>query len=310
MKIFYSDPFSFPLPSKHWFPIRKYILLREAVIAAGLVPPDDLIISAPATYEEILQAHDADYLRRVKDGQLTPKEIRRIGLPWSPQLVERARRSAGGTIEACRAALQDGIAVNLAGGTHHAFRDHGQGFCLFNDSVIAARATQAEGRVQRVVILDCDVHQGNGTAAITSTDPTIFTFSIHNRQNFPLHKERSDLDIGLDDGTGDAAYLEALQAGVRRALELADADLAIYLAGADPYEEDLLGRFALSKAGLAQRDRLVFELCRQAGLPMATTIAGGYGRRVQDTVEIHLQTVRIAVEMTTTWPDAPRGKTT
>lgn len=301
MKVFYSDEFWFPLPPRHRFPVRKYPLLREAVITAGLVSPEDLLVPEAATYEQILRAHDADYLERVKGGGLTPQEIRRIGLPWSPELVERARRSVGGTVAACRAALVDGVAVNLAGGTHHASRDRGQGFCLFNDSAIAARAMQAEGRVRRVVILDCDVHQGNGTAAIAAADPTIFTFSIHSENNFPLHKEPSDLDIGLEDGTADEAYMAALEAGVRRALDLADADLAIYLAGADPYEDDLLGRLALSKAGLAERDRMVFKLCRQAGIPVATAIAGGYGRRMLDTVDIHLRTVRIAVEMAEMW---------
>jgi len=306
MKIFHCDQFTFPLPPRHYFPIRKYALLRKAVTAADLVSHEDLIVPEAATDEQILRAHDADYLQRVKSGQLTPKEIRRIGLPWSPELVQRARRAVGGTIEACRAALLDGVSVNLAGGTHHAFRDHGQGFCLFNDSVIAARAMQAEGHMRRVVILDCDVHQGNGTAAIAADDPTIFTFSIHSEQNFPLHKERSDLDIGLDDETGDTAYLEALQVGVRRALDLADADLAIYVAGADPYEEDLLGRLALSKAGLAERDRVVFEFCQQAGTPVVTVTAGGYARRIRDTVEIHLQTVRIAAEIAETWAEGDR----
>jgi len=307
MKVFYSDPFHFPLPPRHRFPVRKYTLLREAVTAAGLVSPEDLLVPEAATDEQILRAHDAQYLQRVKSGGLTPQEIRRIGLPWSPELVERARRSVGGTVAACREALVDGVAVNLAGGTHHASRDRGQGFCLFNDSAIAARAMQAEGRVQRVVILDCDVHQGNGTAAIAAGDPTIFTFSIHSENNFPLHKQPSDLDIGLEDGTGDGAYLEALEAGVRRALELAHADLAIYLAGADPYKDDLLGRLALSKAGLAERDGMVFELCRQAGIPVATAIAGGYARRMEDTVDIHLQTVRIAAEMARIWSGRSAG---
>lgn len=304
MRIFYCDHFRFPLPARSHFPIQKYALLRKAVAASGLVSPNDMLVPERASDEQILRAHDAGYLRRVKRGELTAKEIRRIGLPWSPELVERARRSIGGTIGACRAALQDGASVSLAGGTHHAFHDHGQGFCIFNDSVTAARTMQAEGRAQRVVILDCDVHQGNGTAAITAGDPTIFTFSIHNEQNFPLRKEPSDLDIGLDDGTGDAAYLKALEAGVRQALDLADADLAIYLAGADPYKDDLLGGFSMSKAGLAERDRLVFEFCRRVGIPVATVIAGGYARQVQDSVDIHLQTVRIAVEMMAKgWPN-------
>lgn len=301
MKVFYSDQFQFPLPEEHRFPSQKYVLLREAVVAAGLVSPEDLIAAEPATDAQILLAHDKDYLARVKGGLLTPSEIRRIGLPWSPELVERARRSTGGTISACGAALTDGLAVNLAGGTHHAFRDRGQGYCLFNDSIIAARAMQSQGRMKRAVVLDCDVHQGNGTAAIAADDPTIFTFSIHNEQNFPLFKERSDLDVGLANGTGDATYLEALETGVRCALARFRADLAIYLAGADPYEGDLLGRMALSKEGLAERDRLVFALCRQAGLPVATLMAGGYGRRVADTVDIHFETVRIAAQAAPLW---------
>jgi acetoin utilization deacetylase AcuC-like enzyme len=300
MKVFHCNQFPLPLPPKHRFPIQKYVLLKEAVLATGLVALEDLVVPELATDEQILRAHEVDYLRRVEEGELTPKETRRIGLPWSPELVARARCSVGGTIGACRAALRDGVAVSLAGGTHHAFRDHGQGFCVFNDSAIAARAMQAEGQVRRVVIVDCDVHQGNGTAAILADDPTIFTFSIHGARNFPFRKERSDLDIELEDGTGDTDYLEALQPGLARALELADAELAIYLAGADPYASDQLGRLALSKAGLGERDRLVFELCRGAGLPVATVMSGGYGRQIEDTVDIHLQTVRIAVEMAKT----------
>ncbi|MGQ9600588.1 MAG: histone deacetylase family protein [Anaerolineae bacterium] len=297
MKVFTCDRFSFPLPPGHRFPVQKYTLLREAVLAAHLVRPEELLVPDLATDEQLLRAHDADYLRRVETGQLSPQEIRQIGLPWSPQLVQRSRCVVGGTIAACRAALNEGIAVNLAGGTHHAFRDHGQGFCLFNDIIVAARAMQAEGRARRIVILDCDVHQGNGTAALAAEDPTLFTFSIHNEENFPLHKVPSDLDIGLEDGAGNGVYLEALRVGVQIALESAAADLAIYLAGADPYEEDTLGRLALTKAGLAARDRLVLERCRLAGLPVAITLAGGYARNVRDTVEIHLQTVRIAAEM-------------
>jgi acetoin utilization deacetylase AcuC-like enzyme len=301
MKAFYSDPFTFPLPEGHRFPLQKYALLREAIEAAGLVSPRNLRISDPATDAQILRAHDAEYLTRVLGGRLTRREVRRIGLPWSPQLVERARRSVGGTIAACRVAMTEGIAVNLAGGTHHAFRDHGQGYCLFNDSVIAARVMRDEDRLERVVVLDCDVHQGNGTAALAADDPTIFTFSIHNEQNFPLFKEPSDLDVGLEDGTGDKAYLQALVVGIEDALDRAGANLALYLAGADPYEGDLWGRLALSKEGLAQRDRMVLTLCREAGLPVVVLMAGGYGRRVKDTVDIHLQTVRIAAEVAEAW---------
>lgn len=308
MKIFYCDTFTLPLPPRHRFPIRKYARLREAVTTAGLAALEDIAPPAPATDQQIRRAHDADYLERVKTGDLTPMEIRRIGFPWSPALVARARCSAGGTIAACRAALADGIGVSLAGGTHHASRSQGQGYCIYNDSVIAARAMQAEGRAAQVVILDCDVHQGNGTAAIVAEDPTIFTFSIHSQQNFPFHKERSDIDIGLADGTGDAAYLAALKEGVERSLDRTSADLAIYLAGADPYEGDLLGRLALTKAGLAARDRWVLQRCYQEGLPVAVVMAGGYARQVEDIVDIHLQTVRVAAEMAERWAD--RGPST
>jgi acetoin utilization deacetylase AcuC-like enzyme len=297
VKVFYSDSSPLPLPQGHRFPVQKYSLLREQVRASGLVPPENLVVPEAATDEQILRVHDASYLQRVKEGQLTRREIRRIGFPWSPELVERARLSVGGTIGASRAALAGGISANLAGGTHHAFPDHGQGFCIFNDAAIAARAMQAEGRLQHVVILDCDVHQGNGTAAIFAADPTVFTFSIHGAKDFPLRKEQSDLDIELEDGTGDEAYLEALRGGVRRALRLADAGLAIYLAGADPYVGDRLGRLSLSKAGLGERDRLVLSLCRGEGIPVAIVMAGGYARRIQDTVDIHLQTIRLAVGM-------------
>jgi acetoin utilization deacetylase AcuC-like enzyme len=296
MIAFYTDHFVLPLPPEHRFPMPKYGLLREAVLASGILPPENLRVPEPATDEQILRAHDADYLEKVEQGTLTAKEIRRIGFPWSPGMVERSRRSSGGTIGACRTALDDGVSVNLAGGTHHAFRDHGAGYCVFNDSAIAARAMQAEGRVRRVVILDCDVHQGDGTASILAGDPTVFTFSIHGAKNFPFHKERSDLDIELLDGTTDSVYLDLLEEGARRALALAGADLAIYLAGADPYAGDRLGRLSVSMAGLEQRDRLVLGLCREYGLPVAITMAGGYARQVEDIVAIHLQTVRAAAE--------------
>lgn len=296
MKAFYCDQFVLPLPEGHRFPMEKYRRLREEVLARGLVEPEDLLIPEAATDEEILRVHDPDYLRRVASGTLERSEIRRIGFPWSPAMVERSRRSAGGTIAACREALESGAAVNLAGGTHHAFRDRGEGYCVFNDAAIASRALQAEGRVSRVVILDTDVHQGNGTAAIFKDDPAVFTFSIHGRHNFPFHKERSDLDVELDDGTTDEEYLAALSAGLDRALEAARADLAIFVSGADPHEGDRLGRLCVSRAGLLARDRMVFARCDRAGLPVAVVMAGGYGKDVRETVEVHLQTVGVARE--------------
>lgn len=293
MKAFYSDHFAFPLPAGHRFPDAKYTLLRRRV-AADCAPFVRLYEAPAASDEELLRIHTPAYLARVVHGQLSPAEVRRLGLPWSPELVERSRRSTGATIAACRAALEEGIAVNLAGGTHHAFADRGEGFCVFNDSAVAARALQAEGRIRRVLIVDCDVHQGNGTAAIFANDPTVFTFSIHGANNYPFEKEVSDLDSELPDGTGDEAYVGALASGLERALTEAQAGLVIYLAGADPFVGDRLGRLALSKEGLAARDRLVLERCRAAGLPIAITMAGGYARDIEDTVAIHLQTVCLA----------------
>jgi acetoin utilization deacetylase AcuC-like enzyme len=296
LKIFYTDHFVLPLPPEHRFPMQKYVLLRRRVAESGLIAPENMRVPLAASDTEIMRAHDSDYLPRVQHGLLTPQEIRRIGFPWSPEMVERSRRSSGATIAACRAALEDGFAANLAGGTHHAFRDGGQGFCVFNDSAIAARAMQAEGRVRRVIIIDCDVHQGNGTAAILAGDPTVFTFSIHGAKNFPFHKEQSDLDVELEDDTDDTTYLAALAQGLCQALERAQADLAIYLAGADPFVGDRLGRLALTKVGLAARDRLVFDFCQAAGLPIAITMSGGYAPQIEDIVDIHFQTIREAAE--------------
>jgi acetoin utilization deacetylase AcuC-like enzyme len=293
LKAFYSDIFVLPLPPEHRFPMAKYQLLYEAVRAAGTA---QVFPAAQATVDQLLLAHDRDYIERVLAGRLTPFEQRRIGFPWSPELARRSVTTVGATIQACRAALTGGIAVNLAGGTHHAYRDHGEGYCVFNDAAVAARVMQAEGRIRRAVILDCDVHQGNGTAAILAGDPTIFTFSIHGAKNFPFDKERSDLDIELPDGTTDDRYLTLVEEGARRALAAAGADLAIYLAGADPYHRDRLGRMAVSREGLAQRDRLIFDLCRAAGVPVAVTMAGGYARDVTEIAAIHAETVRIAAE--------------
>jgi acetoin utilization deacetylase AcuC-like enzyme len=305
VKAFYCDHFVLPLPDGHRFPMEKYRLLRERVLETGLVAPEDLRVPHAATDEEILRVHDPEYLRKVASGELERAEMRRIGFPWSPAMVERSRRSAGGTVEACRVALAEGAAVNLAGGTHHAFRDRGEGYCVFNDAAIAARALQAEGRVKRVVIIDCDVHQGNGTAAIFAADPSVFTFSIHGRNNFPFHKEASDLDVELADGTADAEYLEALATGLDRAIPAARADLAIYVSGADPHERDRLGRLKVTRAGLLARDERVFDRCRRAGLPVAVVMAGGYNIDVAETVEVHLQTIAEARRYAEGWAGDP-----
>jgi acetoin utilization deacetylase AcuC-like enzyme len=297
MKVFYSDHFVLPLPEGHRFPMVKYSLLRERVARDGICGPGELRTPRAVTEEEILRAHAPGYLERVVSGTLTEKEVRRIGFPWSERMVARSRRASGGTLGACLAALEEGFAANLAGGTHHAFSDKGEGYCVFNDSAIAARAVQAAGLVERVVVIDTDVHQGNGTAKILHRDPTVFTFSIHGAKNFPFNKEESDLDVPLPDGTGDTEFLQTLEEGLETALDAADAELAIYLAGADPFEGDRLGRLCVTKSGLAERDRIVLETCKERGIPVAITMAGGYARDVEDTVDVHFQSIRRAADL-------------
>jgi len=297
MKLFYADHFVLPLPAGHRFPMEKYARLRARLAASGLFADDDFQVPEPAGDREILRAHAPAYLQRVVRGTLSRDELRRIGFPWSAAMVERARRSVGATLAACRAALADGCAANLAGGTHHAFRDHGEGFCVFNDAAIAALTLHAEGRARRIAIIDCDVHQGNGTAAILAGQPDCFTFSIHGARNFSFHKEVSDLDVELPDGTGDDAYLAALADALAVTFRH-DPHFVIYLAGADPYEGDRLGRLKLTRAGLAARDALVLGECRRRSLPVAIAMAGGYARQIDDTVDIHAMTIETAVRLT------------
>jgi acetoin utilization deacetylase AcuC-like enzyme len=303
VRIFYTDQFVLPLPPGHRFPMAKYARVRERVVAAGL---GDMHVPAAATPEQLALAHDPAYVARVCEGRLSDAELRDIGFPWSPAMVERSLRSTGATISACRAALADGVSVNLAGGTHHAHRDRGSGYCVFNDAAVAARVAQSERRIERALIVDLDVHQGDGTAAILADDPTIFTFSIHGARNYPFKKQQSDLDIALPDRTGDADYLAALEHGLAEAMTRARADLAIYLAGADPYEGDRIGRLALTRDGLARRDHLVLATCRRAGLPVAVAMAGGYARELDDVVAIHLRTVEIAAEVAGVVQATPR----
>ncbi len=292
MKAFYSDRFVLPLPSGHRFPMQKYRMLREAVAAAL---PEVTFKEAPHTTDGVLAlAHHPDYIQRVSGGMLSEHEQKAIGFPWSEEMVERSRRSAGATIAACRAAIAEGVGINLAGGTHHAHADRGQGFCVFNDAAIAARLMQAERRVSRVAIIDLDVHQGDGTAAILEKDDSVFTLSIHGEHNYPFVKARSDLDIALPDGTGDTDYLARLEWAVSQMFACFDPQLLIFLAGADPYEGDRLGRLRLSMAGMAARDTMVMDAARMRRLPVAIAMAGGYGRVIEDTVAVHLQTIRIA----------------
>lgn len=285
-----SSGYTVPLPAGHRFPIEKYALLRDAVLAEGYVvaePPR-------ARVEDLTLAHTADYVERVTNGCLTSEELRRIGFPWSPSLVERSYRAVGGTVAATGAALERGVAMNLAGGTHHAFPDHGEGFCVFNDVAVALLALLRDRRLRRAAIVDLDVHQGNGTHAIFSGDDRVFTFSMHGRRNFPFNKVAGTLDIELEDGTDDEAYLARLADALPRVLDASRPDLVVYLAGADVHENDRLGRLRLTFDGLARRDALVLSSCRDIGLPVAIVVAGGYGRDVADTVRVHVQTVRIA----------------
>jgi len=287
VKAFYCDHFVLPLPDGHRFPMAKYALLRQAV--SGF-PEIRLRVPDAATDEALLRVHDRRWVEDVTAGRLDRDEVRRIGFPWSPELVERSRRSVGGTLDAVRAALEEGVAVNLAGGTHHAFPGHGEGFCVFNDVAVAARDALARGTARRVAILDLDVHQGNGTAAVFASDDRVLTLSVHGAGNYPFRKEDGDLDVALPDGTGDVPFLEAVDKAVRIALQWAP-DLVLYVAGADPWEGDGLGRLSVSEDGLRQRDDRVFEATAEAGIPLAVVMAGGYAPDPHDIARIHASTV-------------------
>ena len=294
MKAFYADHYVLPLPEGHRFPMEKYKKLRDLVSQLTGV----YLENAPSvTDTQILYAHDASYLIKVLQGSLSSQEQQEIGFPWSTQMVERSRRSAGATLAAAKIALKEGVAANLAGGTHHAYRNKGSGFCVFNDSAIAARALQKEIHPRlKVAIIDLDVHQGNGTASILENDPSIFTFSIHGENNFPFSKEVSDLDIGLPDGTGDEFYLAALHQGLDKLEEQFKPDFIIYLAGADPHEGDRLGKLSITKNGMGQRDECVFQFALDRQIPIAFSMAGGYGKEIQSTVDIHFQTIQTALQ--------------
>ena len=289
-----SAAYTFPLPAGHRFPIEKYALLRDAVIAEGLVAASNLHEPPRATVEELARVHTRDYIDRLTSGALADAELRLLGFPWSPALVERSYRAVGGTLGAARRALEDGVAMNLAGGTHHAFPDRGEGFCVFNDVAIAVRALRADGVIRRAAIIDLDVHQGNGTNAIFAGDTETFTFSMHGGRNYPFHKVPGTLDVELADGTGDEEYLARLADALPRVLREGRPDVVVYLAGADPHERDRLGRLKLTFEGLERRDAMVIEGCRDVGIPVAITIAGGYGAEIRETVRIHVATARIA----------------
>jgi acetoin utilization deacetylase AcuC-like enzyme len=289
MRFWSHDRHGFPLPEGHRFPLPKYRLLREAVEREGL---GEVCGSDAAPWELLATVHDSEYLDRVRRGELSRREERALGLPWSPELVERGRRSTFGTVHAARDALAGGIGMNLGGGTHHAAFAQGRGYCLFNDVVVAIAALRAEAGLGRVLVVDCDVHQGDGTAELLAGDPRSFTLSLHGGANYPFHRATSDLDVDLRTGTGDDEYLQALDDALDRAVPVAHADLVFFLAGADPWEGDRLGRLALTKAGLRARDALVLDTAERAGAPVCVVLAGGYAPDVADTVEINLATAR------------------
>lgn len=290
-RLFYSPYYYADIGEGHVFPIRKFELVRDKLLAEGTLQGEEIFQPEPAHVEDLHLVHTEDYISRLVSGDLTAKEIRKLGLPWSKSLVRRSFHAISGTINAARSALQNGISSNLAGGTHHAYPDRGEGFCVLNDIAVAIRVLQLEKLAERFLIVDCDVHQGNGTAFIFKDDPTVFTFSMHGAKNYPLHKEKSSLDIELADGTGDAEFLEILEEALPR-IFLHNPDVIFYLGGADPYEKDKLGRLNLSIEGLKRRDEMVLEFARDRHTPIVTTMSGGYALDINDTVEIHSNTIR------------------
>jgi acetoin utilization deacetylase AcuC-like enzyme len=297
MKVYYSDVFELPLPAGHRFPEPKYGRLRMRVTRLAASHGLELFEAPLAEIDELASVHTSQYLHKITTGDLSNLEQKRIGFPWSPAMVQRCRRSTGATIAAARAALNEGAAVHLAGGTHHAFPDAGQGFCVFNDVAVASRVLMSDGLIQRALVIDCDVHQGNGTAAIFAADDCVFTFSMHGDRNFPFRKCHSDLDVALADRTGDQVYNDRLNEALQSELPVADVDCVFYLAGADPYVGDRLGRLSLTKQGLADRDLAILQRCRQLGRPIVVVMAGGYARDLNDVVDIHARTVSIFADV-------------
>jgi acetoin utilization deacetylase AcuC-like enzyme len=295
VKLVYSDRYDLNL-GNHVFPSIKYRLVKEKLLEEHIFEPGDFVEPPPASDEDIALVHHREYLRKLQAGKLSYLEILRLEIPYSPELVGAVWLSTGGSILAGRLALEDGVAVNLGGGFHHAYPDHGEGFCVLNDFAVAIRRLQKDRTIERAMTVDCDVHQGNGTAAIFGGDHTVFTLSIHQENNYPYPKPPSSLDINLRDGVGDEEYLRELAQGLDRALAEFIPDLIFYVAGADPYFDDQLGGLKLSIAGLEKRDRLVFEKARDKHRPVAVVLAGGYAHRLEDTIQIHSNTVRVAKE--------------
>jgi acetoin utilization deacetylase AcuC-like enzyme len=301
MQVFYTPRYYADIGEGHVFPIRKFELVRDRLLAEGTLSPAEIIEPQPAPIADVLLVHTEDYVTRLRAGALTPRELRRLGLPWSKALVRRSFLATGGTLAAARVALDAGIASNLAGGTHHAFPDHGEGFCVLNDVAVTIRTLFRDKLIERAAVVDCDVHQGNGTATIFAGDERVYTFSVHGAKNYPVFKARSTLDVELPDATGDEEYLRTLAEHLPRVFEHRP-DIVFYLGGADPYAGDKLGRLSLSIAGLRARDEFVLSECEARGVPVATVMSGGYAADIDDTVEIHCNTIRAAKAL-----DAARG---
>jgi len=302
VRAFYSDHFVLPLPDGHRFPMAKYSGLRQRILDTGILPRAALHEAPAASWDDLRLVHTPEYVEAVATGTVAPDVQRRIGFPWTPGMVERSRRSVGATIAATRAALDDGLAANLAGGTHHAFADRGEGYCVFNDVAVAARVLLRDSAISRIAIVDCDVHQGNGTAAIFRDDPAVFTFSMHGATNFPFRKEQSDLDVALPDGAGDDTYLPLLERHLAQVLDSHRPECVYYLAGADPYEGDRLGKLKLSIAGLRRRDEIVLQRCHALGIPTVITMSGGYAHDIDAIVTIHAATIEVAARLSGVLP--------
>jgi acetoin utilization deacetylase AcuC-like enzyme len=294
IKLIYDDGYDLNLGS-HVFPSQKYRLVHEKLLSDGIAAPEDFLKPAPARDEDILRVHSQDYVYKLKTGSLTRAEVMRMEVPYSTELIEACWLAAGGSILAARRALENGFSANIGGGFHHAYPDHGEGFCVIHDVAVAIRTMQFDGRIERAMVVDTDVHHGNGTAAIFAGDESVFTLSIHQEHNYPYPKPPSTVDINLPDGIGDAEYLAILEKHLQRAFEKFSPQLLFYVAGADPYREDQLGGLKLSIEGLARRDALVLEYAHTNKVPVAITLAGGYARKLEDTVSIHVNTVKAAI---------------
>jgi acetoin utilization deacetylase AcuC-like enzyme len=303
-KLVYHDHYDLNL-GPHVFPSQKFRLIYEMLLREKLAREEDFLRPEPASDEDILRVHAEEWVRKLKTGTLTASDVMRLEVPYSPELVEAVWLAAGGSILAGQMALRDGFGSNLSGGFHHAYPEHGEGFCAIHDVAVAIRRLQADGAIQKAIVVDTDVHHGNGTAAIFRNDPTVFTLSIHQFNNYPAHKPSSNVDLNMDDRVEDEEYLGALIPAVQQALDSFRPGILFYVGGADPYCEDQLGGLSLTKEGLKKRDRGVFEEARRRGIPVATTLAGGYARRVEDTVRIHVNTILAASEVALAFPSAP-----